>query len=104
VTSVYLFHELPRPARRRVLAEAYRVLEPGGLIVIEDSAQLAESGELAFFMGRFAKELHEPFYRDYLEDDLAEVLTEIGFVVEAVEPHYVAKVFVARKPLEGPIA
>jgi len=98
VTSVYLFHELPRRARRQVIAEAYRVLEPGGLFVIEDSAQLAESGELAFFLGRFAMEFHEPFYRDYLEDDLAGALTEAGFEVEAVEPHYVAKVFVARKP------
>jgi ubiquinone/menaquinone biosynthesis C-methylase UbiE len=98
VTSVYLFHELPRPARRRVLAEAFRVLQPGGLFVIEDSAQLAESGELAFFLGRFAAEFHEPFYRDYLEDDLAGALAETGFEVESIEPHYVAKVFVARKP------
>jgi ubiquinone/menaquinone biosynthesis C-methylase UbiE len=98
VTSVYLFHELPRPARRRVLAEAFRVLQPGGLFVIEDSAQLAESGELAFFLGRFAAEFHEPFYRDYVEDDLAAALVEAGFRIESVEPHYVAKVFVARKP------
>jgi ubiquinone/menaquinone biosynthesis C-methylase UbiE len=98
LTCVYLFHELPRPARRRVLAEAFRVLEPGGLFVIEDSAQLAESGELAYFLGRFATEFHEPFYRDYLEDDLAGALADVGFEVQAVEPHYVAKVFVARKP------
>jgi SAM-dependent methyltransferase len=98
VTCVYLFHELPRSARRRVLAEAFRVLEPGGLFVIEDSAQLAESGEIAFFLSRFATEFHEPFYRDYIEDDLAAALVEAGFVVEAVEPQYVAKVFVARKP------
>lgn len=72
-----------------------------GLLVIEDSARLAESGELAFFLGRFATELHEPFSRDYLEDDLAGVRAETGFRVEAVESHNVAKVFVARKPLEG---
>jgi hypothetical protein len=77
------------------------VLAPGGLFVIEDSIQQAESGDLAFFMGRFATEFHEPFYRDYLEDDLAGALAEAGFDVDSVTPHYVAKVFVARKPMEG---
>ncbi len=97
VTSVHLFHELPRTARRSVLAEMHRVLRPGGLLVIEDSAQLAESGDLAFFLGRFAAEFHEPFYRDYVADDLVGPLVDIGFRVESVEPHFVAKVIVARK-------
>jgi ubiquinone/menaquinone biosynthesis C-methylase UbiE len=97
VTSVHLFHELPRAARRAVLSEMYRVLRPSGLVVIEDSAQLAESGDLAFFLGRFAAEFHEPFYRDYIADDLVTLLTEAGFRVESVEPHFVAKVVVARK-------
>src|SRR5262249_26106375 len=38
-TSVYLFHELPRNARRNVVRELFRVVRPGGLLVIEDSAQ-----------------------------------------------------------------
>ena len=40
VTSIYLFHELPRNARRNVVREMLRVVKPGGLVVIEDSAQL----------------------------------------------------------------
>lgn len=32
---------------------------------------------------------------------LPHLLAETGFAVEAVEPHHVAKVFVARKPWEG---
>ena len=98
VTSVYLFHELPRNARRRVVGELARVLRPGGLLVIEDSAQPSDSPDLADVLAGFPLDFHEPFYRDYLEDDLAALLTEIGFTVTSVEPHLVAKVVVATRP------
>ncbi len=97
-TSVYMFHELPRNARRNVARELARVVKPGGLVVLEDSAQLAESGELESVLREFPAEFHEPFYADYLEDDLAALLGEAGFVDIAVEPHLVAKVVVARAP------
>ncbi len=97
-TCVYLFHELPRNARRQVVKEMLRVIAPGGMLVIEDSAQLSDSPELADILAAFADDFHEPFYRDYLEDDLATMLAEAGFVVESSEPHLVAKVVVARRP------
>ncbi|MCX5744038.1 MAG: class I SAM-dependent methyltransferase [Proteobacteria bacterium] len=68
VTSVYLFHELPRNARRNVVREMFRVVRPGGLVVIEDSAQLADSRALETALRGFPAEFHEPFYEDYLED------------------------------------
>jgi ubiquinone/menaquinone biosynthesis C-methylase UbiE len=98
VTSVYLFHELPRNTRRAVAREMFRVVRPGGLVVLEDSAQPAESAEIASALRAFPTEFHEPFYDDYLEDDLAALLGEVGFAVESVEPHLVAKVVVARRP------
>lgn len=97
-TSVYLFHELPRNARRNVLREMFRVTKPGGIVVLEDSAQLAESSVIGGALRNFPAEFHEPFYQDYLEDDLAAALAEVGFVVESVESHLVAKVVVARRP------
>jgi ubiquinone/menaquinone biosynthesis C-methylase UbiE len=100
VTSVYLFHELPRHARRNVVREMFRVLRPGGLVVLEDSAQPSDSPTIAHVLGAFPAEYHEPFYQDYLADDLAELLTECGFSVESSDPHLVAKVVVARKPGE----
>jgi SAM-dependent methyltransferase len=93
-----MFHELPRNARRNVVREMLRVVRPGGLVVLEDSAQLAESAEIASALHAFPGEFHEPFYADYLEDDLAALLREVGFVVESTEPQLVAKVVVARRP------
>src|SRR5690349_9613355 len=98
VTSVYLFHELPRNARRRVIAEMARVVRPGGLVVIEDSAQRADSPELAAALENFPQDFHEPFFADYLEDDLAAALEGAGLEVTARESHLVARVVVARRP------
>lgn len=98
VTSVHLFHELPSPARRNVYREMFRVLRPGGLLVVQDSGQISDSEELAFFLSNFSHEFHEPFHRDYMRDDIEEALSETGFVVESSKAHFVSKVVVARKP------
>jgi ubiquinone/menaquinone biosynthesis C-methylase UbiE len=98
VFSVYLFHELPRNARRRVWAELRRVLRPGGCLVIEDSLQPQDAGELGIFLERFPEDMHEPFYRDYLRDDLAEGLAEAGFQVHGTERAFLSKVVSAHRP------
>ena len=81
-----------------MVRELFRVVRPGGLVVLEDSAQLAESAELEAVLRQFPRDFHEPFYADYLEDDLAAVLAAHGFEVIAIEPHLVAKVVVALRP------
>lgn len=94
-TSVFLFHELPRSARRNVLREVRRILRPGGVFVIEDAAQLADSPELEVFLDNFGRDMNEPFFLEYLEHDLAPELELAGFRVRSVEPCFLAKVVVA---------
>ncbi len=103
VTSVYMFHELPHNARRKILREMIRVLRPGGLLVIEDSAQYSESAPLTPVLARFSTEFHEPYHAEYLSDALEEVVLEVGanagVVIGSVEPHLVAKVVTAERLL-----
>ncbi len=99
VSSVFLFHELPRDARRAVVREAFRVLRPGGVFVVNDSAQLSESPELEIFLRTFPVNFHEPYYKGYIADPLEDLLAECGFEVTSCEPHFVSKVVVGRKPL-----
>jgi ubiquinone/menaquinone biosynthesis C-methylase UbiE len=97
VTCVFLFHELPRQVRRRVLDELRRVLAPGGTVVICDSAQLHDSPELGFFLEAFPRLYHEPYYRSYLRDPLEAQLAEAGFDEVEARPWFVAKVASGRK-------
>lgn len=96
VTSIFLLHELPRAVRRRALAEMRRVLAPGGLLVLQDAAQPSESGEIAPSLMQFSRDMHEPFFADYLADDLALLTADSGFEVQSVAPHFVSKVVVSR--------
>lgn len=98
VTSVYLLHELPRRTRRAVVSEMARVLRPGGLLVLEDSAQYREAADLAAFLDSFAEQMHEPYYRDYVRDDVEEQLAGAGLEVGSTQRTWLAKVVTGRKP------
>jgi ubiquinone/menaquinone biosynthesis C-methylase UbiE len=96
LTSVYLFHELPRRARQNVFREMRRVISPEGLLVIEDAAQLHDSPGLRVFLENFGRDMNEPFFGQYLREPLEAELEQSGFAVERTEPCFLAKVVVAR--------
>lgn len=98
VVCIFLFHELPADARRRVAAEMFRVLRPGGTVVVVDSAQRHDAPDIAAFLDAFPVVYHEPYYRSFLGDPVDALLEEQGFVIEERRPAFVATRTVAHRP------
>jgi ubiquinone/menaquinone biosynthesis C-methylase UbiE len=97
ITCVFLFHELPGPVRQTILNECARVLQPGGTFILCDSIQVHDSPTLIPSMEGFARTFHEPFYHDYIHDDLNSRLTNAGLINIIEQVHYMSKYLIARK-------
>lgn len=92
VTCVYLFHELPGAVRRQVAAEMARVLRPGGLLVFLDSFQRGDEPAFDGLLELFPLAYHEPYFADYVADDLVGLFTEVGLEPIGSERAYMSKV------------
>ena len=97
VTNAFLLHEVPREVRGRVIAEMARVLRPGGLLVVADSIQLADAPELREQILDFPVRYHEPYYLDYLNDDLPRRLRAAGLRVLEERSSFVTRVVTAER-------
>jgi ubiquinone/menaquinone biosynthesis C-methylase UbiE len=98
VTSIYLLHELPRPVRARAAAEMARVLKPGGRLVLVDSLQQGDRADFDGLLDRFPEAFHEPYYRDYLAQDLTALFAAAGLARQQVELVFLSKLLVFDKP------
>lgn len=86
VFSVYLFHEIPRTVRLKILAESARVLKKGGVLAICDSIQKNDDPKLNLVVDNFPKDYHEPFYKDYTLWDVNEAIESVG--LHSVNDHF----------------
>ena len=59
-----------------MLQDCYRLLEPGGVLVLADSVQLADSPQFDIAMENFRRVFHEPYYRDFISDDINQRLID----------------------------
>jgi ubiquinone/menaquinone biosynthesis C-methylase UbiE len=96
--SIFLFHELPHEERLRTLAEAWRVLRPGGLLLVADSLQWDDSPELNWALERFPKVYHEPFYKNYLHHAIEKDMKEVTGLTPQSQFGFFTKVVWLNKP------
>ncbi len=101
VYSVFLFHELPMEIRKRVLLEGHRILKAGGFYGLVDSLQRGDVPEFDEALEQFPVEYHEPFYRNYIETPMVELLTDAGFDVRQTGTGFFSKFIAAEKRPES---
>ncbi len=81
IFHIFLFHEMPRTERIKVLEEMKRLLTPGGVAIIIDSIQIQDRPEWKELLLDFPKRYHEPFYRNYLEWDMEGAIKSVGLKI-----------------------
>lgn len=96
-TCVFLFHEVPSAVRRRIAKEIARVLKPNGMLLFMDSIQYGDRPDYDPLLDRFPQAMHEPYYADYIRDDLSGLFREAGFAVEQVTRVFFARMMVLRR-------
>jgi ubiquinone/menaquinone biosynthesis C-methylase UbiE len=75
----FLLHELPPDARRNVLSECLRTIEPGGTLVITEYSELPTRHFFYWFpIARWILLWAEPFLEPFWNEDLTAVLNEAG--------------------------
>ncbi len=97
VSCMFLFHELPNAVRRRVAAEAARVLKPGGRLIFIDSVQRGDRPDLEGLLEYFPHAFYEPYYADYIGCDLAALFTDAGLTPCAADQFFMSKMLVLEK-------
>lgn len=102
VGSYIMLHEMPEDAIRAAFTEAYRVLEPGGDLIMSDVTRYADLPKIARWKAdRGAMYGGEPHWRASASLDLGEVAHEAGFqdvIAQAEGPNDYPFVVRGRKP------
>ena len=97
VTSIFMMHELPPEVRHTVIAEASRVLKPGGRLVLMDSLQRGDEPDYDAMLERFPQYYHEPYYRSYVSENFPAIARRFGLTHRRDTKAFVSKVMVFDK-------
>lgn len=97
IVSVFLWHEIPHGMRRLMAREFARVLAPGGTVVLLDGVQYETNPTMGQSLEQMVQKFHEPYYREYLQDSMAESLKSAGLSVVETDQAFIAQIVVGKK-------
>jgi ubiquinone/menaquinone biosynthesis C-methylase UbiE len=96
VYSCFLYHELPREIRRKVIQQSCRVLKPDGLFGLVDSIQKGDEPKLNWALDLFPQDFHEPFYKNYQNHPLEAELKQLGLELVDNQRGFLSKAILAK--------
>ncbi len=99
VVSHILLHEIPGVSRKRVFAESYRLLKPGGIMVHLESKLFLDPSTLVarYFRDTEVWANSEPYLASSKFEDFPSYALEAGFMPEEFHVHYTPGYYAAKK-------
>lgn len=97
VISSYMFHELPREIREKLIKNAYKALKKSGTLHLIDSLQWDDNPKFNWALKQFPIDFHEPFYANYIKHPLNKMLEEESFSIESTNYYFLTKSIRAKK-------
>jgi ubiquinone/menaquinone biosynthesis C-methylase UbiE len=94
---IYLFHEIPHETRKAVLEEQIRLTKDEGFIIICDSLQTSDRPQWKEVLEDFPKRYHEPYYRNFLEDDFLSMAKDLGLTLVHEQKVLLTKCLIFKK-------
>ncbi|MFN8845616.1 MAG: class I SAM-dependent methyltransferase [Bdellovibrionales bacterium] len=91
VYSCFLFHEVPLEIRKEIMGASRRVLKPDGFMGLVDSLQWDDNPELNWALDLFPRDFHEPFYKNYIKNPLASLVSDAGFELVSESQAFLSK-------------
>ena len=98
---VFLLHELPTKAVEEIIAEAYRVLRPGGTLSIVDTNENRVRNNPQ--PRKYLFEISEPNLREYYNTDTMKIMADTGFIfIDSKDNDPRNTLWIASKPDNSP--
>ncbi len=91
VVSCFLFHELPLQVRKDVISKTSKLMKHNSFWGLVDSIQKNDDQDFQWALKQFPIDFHEPFYKNYVQHPMEDLMTEAGLLNVSTEVGFLSK-------------